>query len=120
MSQRLALALRLFFWAAMLFAFVMAILPKPPAFPGVQSDKVQHIIAFLTLTTLALLAYPRARRWLVFAGMVTFGALIEFVQAIPMLHRDASFWDWLADTGAVAVILVLAWIGQQLVERARQ
>ena len=36
-----------------------------------------------------------------------FGAFIEVVQAIPALQRDSDLLDWLADTAAVAVILLL-------------
>jgi VanZ family protein len=36
-----------------------------------------------------------------------FGALIEIVQAVPALHRDSSALDWLADTGAVLVVLIV-------------
>src|SRR5690348_5139688 len=54
--------LRLVFWVALALALVLALNPKPPHVPGEPSDKVQHIIAFLMLTGLAVLAYPRARR----------------------------------------------------------
>lgn len=97
--------LRLAFCGAVLFAMVMASLPQPPQIPGQPSDKVQHILAFAVLTLLAVLAYPRARRWRLFASLAAFGALIEVVQAIPALHRDASVLDWLADCGAVAITL---------------
>jgi hypothetical protein len=36
-----------------------------------------------------------------------FGAVIEVVQAIPMLHRDSDVMDWIADTAAVLVVLLL-------------
>src|SRR5438094_451884 len=40
---------RVLFWAAALFAFVMAILPHPPELPGNPSDKLQHMAAFAPL-----------------------------------------------------------------------
>ena len=35
------------------------------------------------------------------------GALIEVFQAIPALHRDCDWRDWLADTLAVAGVLLV-------------
>lgn len=91
----------------MLFGFVMAILPKPPTLPGQPSDKVQHILAFVVLAALASLAYPRARAVMIALGLATYGALIEFVQMIPALHRDAELLDWIADVIAASIVLTL-------------
>jgi VanZ family protein len=85
----------------------MAILPHPPEVPGQPNDKVQHIAAFATLTLLGSFAYPRAGLFKLLAGLSLFGALIEIVQAIPALHRDSDVLDWLADTVAVAVVLLI-------------
>jgi hypothetical protein len=39
-----------------------------------------------------------------------FGASIELVQAIPVLHRDSDPLDWIADTIACIIVLgVIAW-----------
>lgn len=99
--------LRFLFWGAAVFAFVMAILPKPPELPTDPSDKVQHIVAFLTLAGLAGAAYPRISLVRIGMALSAFGAVIEIVQAIPMLHRDSSLLDWAADTAAAAVMLLL-------------
>ena len=99
------LIMRFVFFGAVLFAMVMASLPQPPQIPGQPSDKLQHIIAFAVLTILARLAYPAARCLRLFVNLAAFGALIELVQTIPALHRDASVLDWLADCGAVAVVM---------------
>jgi len=96
---------QLLFWAAAAFAFVMAILPQPPAVPGAPNDKVQHIAAFATLAVLGTFAFPGATLLRMLVSLSLFGALIEVVQAIPALHRDSDILDWIADT--VAVILVL-------------
>ena len=96
------------FWAALIFAFVMAVLPQPPRLPGDPSDKIQHIIAFAVLAALAAAAYPRTAVLRILAGLSAFGALIEIVQSIPALHRDGDVVDWIADTLAAAAILALA------------
>lgn len=105
---RLQTMLRAAFWAAGAFALVMALLPKPPRLPGDPSDKVQHILAFVVLATLALAAYPRLARWKLALALAAFGASIEFFQLIPALNRDAQLTDWIADTGAVLVVLAVA------------
>lgn len=100
-------AARSLFWLATCFAFVMAVVPHPPELPGEPNDKVQHIIAFATLALLGSFAYPRTALIRLLVGLSLFGALIEVVQAIPMLHRDSDLLDWLADTIAVLVVLLV-------------
>ncbi|MDP9414956.1 MAG: hypothetical protein M3Q08_12925 [Pseudomonadota bacterium] len=96
------------FWAALAFAFVMAVLPMPPRLPGNPSDKIQHILAFSVLAALAAAAYPRASLIRMGLWLSAFGALIEIVQTIPALNRDGDYVDWIADTAAAAVFLGLA------------
>lgn len=98
---------QLLFWSALVFAFVMASLAQPPAVPGNPSDKVQHIVAFLVLSGLAALAFPRLRLVVIFLGLAAFGGAIEAVQSIPELGRQPSWQDWLADIAAIAVVIVL-------------
>ena len=100
-------AARVIFWTAAAFAFVMAVLPHPPEVPGNPNDKVQHIAAFATLSLLGSFAYPRTPLVSLLMRLSLFGAFIEVVQAIPVLHRDSDILDWLADTAAVAVVLML-------------
>ena len=95
------------FWGAACFAFVMAVLPHPPQLPGEPNDKVEHIIAFATLALVGSFAYFAAPIGRLLLGLSLFGALIEVVQAIPSLHRDSDVIDWVADTAAVLVVLVL-------------
>ena len=106
--------LQLAFWCAAAFAFVMAVLPHPPKVPFEPGDKIQHMAAFATLAALGTFAYPRLSPWRLAACLCAFGAMIEVVQLIPVLHRDAEVADWMADTAAIAVVLVavrgfLAW-----------
>jgi len=105
------------FWAATAFTLVMALLPKPPQLPGEPSDKVQHILAFATLTALAVFAYPRAAAARIVGGLAAFGLLIELGQMIPALHRDASALDWLADVAAVLVVVAFLRLGRAFLRR---
>lgn len=107
------------FWAALALTFVMAALPHPPRIPGDPIDKVQHMAAFSVLTALAHAAWPAISRLRLLIILSAFGALIEVVQAIPALHRDSDWRDWVADTAAILVTLALAAVAQRLV-RGRQ
>jgi VanZ family protein len=98
------------FWANMLFTYVSAMLPGDIAPTLGSTDKVDHITAFLTLSLLARLAYPRQPLWVMGLALSFFGAFIEFSQAIPFLHRDANVMDWVADTAAVIMGLAAAHI----------
>ena len=100
-------ARRLLFWAAAIFAFVMAILPHPPELPGEPNDKIQHMVAFATLGLLAAWSYDRTHLVRLMVSLSLYGAFIEVVQAIPALHRDSDVKDWIADTIACGLVLLI-------------
>ncbi len=98
---------RLLFWAAGIFAFIMAVLPHPPQVPGSPSDKIEHLVAFLVLAALGRWAYPDVKKRHLLLGLAAFGAVIEIVQAIPALNRDSDPLDWLTDVGAALAVFVV-------------
>ena len=104
-TDRRTSILRTIFWIAIAISFLAAINPLPPQLPGQPNDKVQHMMAFLMLGALAFFAFPRTRPIVLLAWLSAFGAFIELVQMIPVLHRDGDIFDWIADTAAAAVIL---------------
>jgi uncharacterized membrane protein len=98
------------FWAAAIFALVMALIPYVPDIPGNPSDKIQHIAAFITLSVLGAWAFPGLSLIQLLLRLSLFGAFIELAQAIPILHRDSDPVDWIADTIACIIVLgVIAW-----------
>jgi hypothetical protein len=97
---------RVLFWAAGLFALVMALIPHPVELPGDPSDKVQHAVAFATLGPLGAWAFPRVTALRLLVLLSLFGVFIEVAQAIPALHRDSDPLDWVADTLACGVVLL--------------
>ncbi len=97
---------RLAFLAALLFTFYSAVIPPRRALQLVPWDKAEHFIAFYVLTVLAAAAFPRRSVWMIAAWLSGFGALIEFVQGLAIVHRDRDFWDWVADS--IAIIAALA------------
>jgi hypothetical protein len=114
-SLLLALA-RIAFFAALAFTFYSAVIPPREALQLVPWDKAEHFIAFYVLTGLAVVAYPKRNLFVLAAMLSAFGALIEIVQGLPMVHRDRDFWDWVADTIAIASVLapmaLVWWRGQ--------
>jgi hypothetical protein len=107
LADNLSRLSRVLFWPALLFALVMAVLPKPPQIPGPDlGDKVQHMLAFFTLTVLAGVGWPRAKLGKAALWLSLLGAGIEVAQAIPALHRDSDWRDWVADSFAIFVALV--------------
>ncbi len=104
------LILRLTLVAAVVFAVTMALLPKPPQLPVDHfGDKFEHMLAFATIALLAAFSYPTARLFRIGERLSFLGALIEVLQSIPSLHRDCDIHDWIADTLAITVVLLIVW-----------
>ena len=95
------------FWLALAFAVTMALLPHPPDLRLHVGDKVQHMLAFGTLSVLAAAAWPRAELLRTGERLSFLGALIEVLQSIPALHRDCDIMDWVADTAVIAGVLLV-------------
>lgn len=111
---------RIAFWAALIFAVVMAVLPKPPHTPLDQyGDKVEHMFAFATLAVLAAVGFPRFSMARIGERLSFLGALIEVAQSVPVLHRDCDINDWIADTASVVVVLCLIALGRRFGKRRR-
>ncbi|HUG45792.1 MAG TPA: hypothetical protein VMK31_04675 [Sphingomicrobium sp.] len=109
------------FWAALIFALVMAVVPQPPELPGNPSDKLQHIVAFATLAALASAGHPSTSLIKLLAGLSAFAGLIELIQMAPRLGRDADPVDWLAGTIGASLVLAVVWWrrGNQETETSR-
>ena len=101
--------LRPLFWLLLAFALTMALLPKPPQLPIDRfGDKFEHMLAFAALAGVANLGWREVPAWRIGLQLSAFGALIELLQAIPALHRDADLRDWIADTLAIVVATLIA------------
>jgi len=104
------------FFAALTFTFYSAVIPPSQAVHLTPWDKATHYLAFYALTGLAAAAFPKRNVFLIGIGLSLFGALIEFVQGLPMVNRDRDFWDWVADTAAITSALapmLLCWWRRQ-------
>lgn len=115
MKSLLVLA-RVAFVSALVFTGYAAVAPPNTAgIEWVPWDKAMHFIAFYALTGLAAAAFPRQSPYLIGGLLSLFGALIEFVQGLPIVHRDRDVWDWVADsiaiTAALAPMYLVWWRG---------
>jgi hypothetical protein len=103
------------FFTALIFTFYSAVIPPKQALQLAPWDKAEHFMAFYALTGLAVAAFPRRNLFVVSTLLSAFGALIEFVQGLDIVHRDRDFWDWVADTiaiiAALAPMLLVWWRG---------
>ncbi len=107
-NQTIAALARGLLLCALGFTLYMALDPHPPHLPiDSWGDKVEHSLAFLTLTILACMGFPQAPLLRIGERLSFLGALIEVAQSLPALHRDCDILDWLADTAAIAVILLI-------------
>lgn len=109
----LTLSLPYVFAALLALVTYLMLIELPPKQAGWPYwDKVQHVVVFVMLTTLALFAFPKWR-WQSAIGLVAYGALIEWLQAMWTLTRMASVGDWLADTlGVVVSLMFCYWVMQ--------
>ncbi len=99
---------RWLFTAVLLFTLFAALGPNTAVPDLGHGDKVNHVTAFVTLGLLAAWAWPRAALWRIGVALSALGALIEALQALPLVARDAEWADWYADTAAVAAALLIA------------
>lgn len=105
----LTLSLPYVFAALLALVTYLMLIELPPKQAGWPYwDKVQHAVVFVMLTTLALFAFPKWRLQSAI-GLVVYGALIEWLQAMWTLTRMASVGDWLADTLGVVVSLMFCY-----------
>ena len=105
------------FVAAAAFTLWRALLPGDDSVGLIPWDKAQHFIVFYVLTSLAVVALPASRFWRIGAVLLAFGGLIELLQAVPVIGRDASAGDILADACGVGAVfgpmLIARWRARQ-------
>ena len=82
-------------------------------------DKAEHFTAFFGLMGLALVSFPRTPVWRLALALSFAGGAIELIQALPFVHRDCDWKDWVADTLgvlSVAGIVIAARLRRSLAQ----
>lgn len=110
-------AMRAAFWVALLAITALALTPGP-ALPPVLlgADKLKHIAAFAVLAGLLRWGWPELRLWIGAAVLMAHGAFLEIVQGSPVLQREMSLADLVADAIGIALGFGAVW----LVHRVRR
>src|SRR5690606_4006297 len=89
-------------------AAVIACLSLAPAeaapTAGLFWDKAQHALAYLVLTGVGLVFFPRRQR-LVFFGVLAFGVGIEALQSIMGFGREGDWRDAVANAAGALLAL---------------
>lgn len=103
-------------WQAVLVVSIGAILflattSASYPIPAPANDKVNHIIAFIELTIVTRLAWPRLSAYWYVPALLGFGFALEAVQA-TLPYRHFSMADVLADAIGIAIGL-LPWPGMR-------
>ena len=111
-------AARMAFWCCVAGSYTLAVMPVKHEV-GFHNDKINHIIAFLTMAFLGRLGWSRTRARWIGVGLIAFGAFIEISQWTSIVHRDASWADWAADTAATLTGLILGKIALVMIRRYR-
>ena len=93
------------FWSAAILALVTAMASPSLSVVYAIDDTVQHTLAFGVLALLAALAYPDTRLFVILIGLSAFGGVIELLQMLPGIDRQAEWGDWLVDILATALTL---------------
>jgi VanZ family protein len=79
----------------------------PSGFPG-GTDKLVHFTLFAALAITVRLSGLRSR-WVI-TLLTGYAVASELIQAVPVLRRDATPWDALADViGVVAGVWIARW-----------
>lgn len=91
------------FITCVIAVLTLALMPAPPPALSTGWDKSNHLLAFGTLTWLALHAFPQ-RLKSVLLGLLAYGALIEILQSFTPT-RSAEWLDLCAD----GVGILLGW-----------
>lgn len=79
---------------------------------GVSFNRVEfvsNIAMFVPLGALGVLAFPRARWWLVPIAALAMSVLVELAQLVLISERNASLRDVLANTTGALIGAVVAW-----------
>lgn len=104
-------------WAGrILFLTAIVLITDLALQPGIEmptrlfgSDKVEHVAAFLTLTLLARMGWPRRSGMLIGLILFLYGVGIEYLQSTSAIGRTASVADIVADlVGILLGLLFLA------------
>lgn len=101
-------AWRVIGWLLVLLVIYLSLTPNPPQADVRGIDKLNHLIAYLTLSVWFAELYTGARRYRIAAGLVLLGIALEVAQGMTV-ERTMDARDALANTLGVGIGLLIYW-----------
>lgn len=98
--------IRFVFWILLAIILVISLMPAGEAPTIFADDKLNHILAFFTLSLMARVIWPRAQAQTLFIMLMAFGGGIELLQLSLGFGRDADWMDFGADILATGLGIV--------------
>ena len=92
---------RILFWLLLGIILAISIMPAAEAPTVFAYDKLNHGLAFFSLSLMARLLWARTNAALLFVLLMVFGGGIELLQWSMGLGRDADWMDFAADIVAI-------------------
>ena len=119
MRTRYKLALRAMptiFWAMLIATTILMLIELAPKQTGwMHWDKIQHVLVFMMLSLLGAHAY--LHRYYLAIALILYGAMIEVLQNMCTITRQASIYDWVTDIVGVYVGLVFFALLQKITNK---
>lgn len=94
---------RIIFWILLAIILVMSLMPEGDAPMIFADDKLNHILAFFTLSVMARVIWARAHAQNLFIMLMVFGGGIELLQWAMGFGRNADWMDFAADIMATGL-----------------
>ena len=92
---------RILFWLLLAVILAISLLPDANAPTVFTNDKLNHGLAFFTLSLMARLLWARTHAAILFILLMAFGGAIELLQLAMGFGRDADWMDFAADILAI-------------------
>ena len=106
------------FWAMLIIATISMLIELAPKQTGwMYWDKVQHVLIFMMLSLLGASAY--LHKYYLAIGLILYGAMIEVLQNMFTITRQASIYDWVADVVGVCIGLLIFALLQKITNKQR-
>lgn len=94
---------RILFWLLLGIILAISIMPAGDAPTIFTNDKLNHGLAFFTLSLMARLLWMRTNAAILFGLLMAFGGGIELLQWVMGFGRDADWLDFAADIAAIVL-----------------
>ena len=104
------------FWAMLIITTIAMLIELAPKQTGwMYWDKVQHVLIFIMLSLLGANAY--LHKYYLALGLILYGAIIEVLQNMLTITRQASIYDWVTDVVGVCIGLLIFALLQKITNK---